>query len=55
MLGYFPTYALGNLVSAQLWEVIQQDLPTLRRKWNAASLANCSPGCAKRCTALAEI
>ncbi len=29
MLGYFPTYALGNLVSAQLWEVIQKDIPTL--------------------------
>jgi len=29
MLGYFPTYALGNLVSAQLWEVINKDLPTL--------------------------
>ncbi len=27
--GYFPTYALGNLVSAQLWERIQQDLPDL--------------------------
>jgi carboxypeptidase Taq len=29
MFGYFPTYALGNLVSAQLWEVIQKDLPDL--------------------------
>ncbi len=27
--GYFPTYALGNLVSVQLWEVIQRDLPNL--------------------------
>ncbi|MDZ7844035.1 MAG: carboxypeptidase M32 [Anaerolineales bacterium] len=27
ILGYFPTYSLGNLVSAQLWEVIQQDIP----------------------------
>ncbi len=27
--GYFPTYALGNLVSAQLWERIQRDLPGL--------------------------
>ena len=26
-LGYFPTYALGNLISAQLWERMQQDLP----------------------------
>ncbi len=28
-LGYFPTYALGNLVSAQLWEAIQRDIPDL--------------------------
>lgn len=27
--GYFSTYALGNLVSAQLWEKINQDLPDL--------------------------
>jgi carboxypeptidase Taq len=29
MLGYFPTYALGNLAAAQLWEKIQADLPDL--------------------------
>ena len=29
MIGYFPTYALGNLVSVQLWEVIQRDIPNL--------------------------
>jgi len=28
-LGYFPTYALGNLISAQLWEKIALDLPDL--------------------------
>lgn len=28
-IGYFSTYALGNLVSAQLWEKIKQDLPDL--------------------------
>lgn len=27
--GYFPTYALGNLVSAMLWEKIQTDIPDL--------------------------
>lgn len=27
--GYFPTYALGNLISAQLWEKINQDIPDL--------------------------
>jgi carboxypeptidase Taq len=29
MMGYFSTYALGNLISAQLWEVINQDIPDL--------------------------
>ncbi len=29
-MGYFPTYALGNLIAAQLWEKIQADLPRLR-------------------------
>jgi carboxypeptidase Taq len=27
--GYFPTYTLGNLISAQLWEKISRDLPGL--------------------------
>jgi carboxypeptidase Taq len=27
--GYFSTYALGNLVSAQLWECIRKDLPNV--------------------------
>ena len=29
MMGYFPTYALGNLVSAQLWERMLVDIPNL--------------------------
>ncbi len=29
MFGYFPTYALGNLISVQLWECIRRDLPDL--------------------------
>jgi carboxypeptidase Taq len=28
-IGYFPTYALGNLMAAQLWERINKDLPDL--------------------------
>ncbi|HEY3921470.1 MAG TPA: carboxypeptidase M32 [Gaiellaceae bacterium] len=27
--GYFPTYALGNLISAQLWERIAADMPSI--------------------------
>ena len=29
IFGYFPTYALGNLVSNQLWEKINKDIPEL--------------------------
>jgi carboxypeptidase Taq len=29
LIGYFPTYTLGNLVSVQLWEAIQRDVPGL--------------------------
>lgn len=28
-IGYFPTYALGNLVSAQIWERVNADIPDL--------------------------
>ncbi|MBM4015586.1 MAG: carboxypeptidase M32 [Planctomycetes bacterium] len=28
-LGYFPTYTLGNLYAAQLWETAQRELPRL--------------------------
>ena len=28
-LGYFPTYALGNVVAAQLWQAVRRDLPSL--------------------------
>jgi carboxypeptidase Taq len=29
MIGYFPTYALGNLVSAQLWDGMCKEIPDL--------------------------
>lgn len=29
MIGYFPTYALGNLISVQLWEKMHADMPAL--------------------------
>jgi carboxypeptidase Taq len=28
-IGYFPTYALGNVIAAQIWERIREDLPDL--------------------------
>jgi carboxypeptidase Taq len=35
-MGYFPTYALGNLISAQLWERIQRDMPDIERQVSEA-------------------
>ena len=32
MIGYFPTYALGNLVAAQLWGKINEDIPDLESR-----------------------
>ncbi|MFT7484894.1 MAG: carboxypeptidase Taq, partial [Candidatus Paceibacteria bacterium] len=29
LMGYFPTYCLGNLYAAQLWETIEVQLPDL--------------------------
>jgi carboxypeptidase Taq len=29
MIGYFPTYTLGNLMAAQLWNALESDLPGL--------------------------
>jgi carboxypeptidase Taq len=29
LIGYFPTYTLGNLMAAQLWERAEQDMPSL--------------------------
>ena len=29
LFGYFPTYALGNLIAGQLWEKVQRDIPDL--------------------------
>jgi len=29
LIGYFPSYALGNLIAAQLWELINKDIPDL--------------------------
>ena len=38
-VGYFPTYALGNLISAQIWEKITADLPDLDASIEAGDFA----------------
>lgn len=32
LVGYFPTYTLGNLYSAQFWETINEQVPTLKKQ-----------------------
>jgi carboxypeptidase Taq len=38
-LGYFPTYALGNVISVQIWEKVLQDVPDLDRRLEAGDLS----------------
>ena len=38
-IGYFPTYALGNLISAQIWEKVTEDLPDLDDSFEAGEFA----------------
>lgn len=35
LVGYFSTYALGNLISAQLWEKINKDIRNLDDQFRA--------------------
>jgi carboxypeptidase Taq len=37
-IGYFPTYALGNVISAQLWDRIRRELPDLDEQVRAGEL-----------------
>jgi carboxypeptidase Taq len=37
-IGYFPTYALGNVISGQLWERIRRELPDLDDRMRAGEL-----------------
>jgi carboxypeptidase Taq len=39
LIGYFPTYALGNLIAGQLWERVHQDIPDLQERIAAAELS----------------
>ena len=32
LIGYFPTYTLGNLYAAQFWETINKKIPTLEKQ-----------------------
>jgi carboxypeptidase Taq len=39
LIGYFPTYALGNLIAGQLWEKAHGDLPDLDERIARGELA----------------
>jgi carboxypeptidase Taq len=38
LIGYFPTYALGNLIAGQLWERAHEDLEGLEEQFAAGDL-----------------
>jgi len=39
LIGYFPTYSLGNLIAGQLWERIHADLPDIDQSVAGSDLA----------------
>ena len=54
-IGYFPTYALGNLIAGQLWERAQSDIPDLDDKLAAGRARRCcASGCASTSTVTAR-
>ena len=39
LIGYFPTYALGNLIAGQLWQRAHADIPELDERFAAGELS----------------
>jgi carboxypeptidase Taq len=39
LIGYFPTYAIGNLIAGQLWQLAHQQLPNLEEQIGAGQLS----------------
>ncbi|MBX9737801.1 MAG: carboxypeptidase M32, partial [Phycisphaerales bacterium] len=40
LVGYFPTYTLGNLYAAQFWEKINRDIPDLDKRMAKGNFAD---------------
>ena len=38
LVGYFPSYAIGNLIAGQLWEQVQHDIPELNEQLGALQM-----------------
>ena len=50
-IGYFPTYALGNVISLQIWAKVREALPDLDDQLAARGPAASSrSGCARTST-----
>ena len=49
-IGYFPTYALGNVISVQLWDQLRARSPDLDSSSSRASSASSARGYARTCT-----
>jgi carboxypeptidase Taq len=41
-IGYFPTYALGNVISLQIWAVVQEAIPDVEDQMRAGELQGLS-------------
>ena len=41
-IGYFPTYALGNVMSLQIWSVVREAIPDLDAQMEAGELLELS-------------
>ena len=55
LIGYFPTYAIGNLIAGQLWQRVRSDIPTLTTNSPRASCRACASGCGKRFTGTVRV
>jgi carboxypeptidase Taq len=40
MIGYFPTYTLGNLYAAQFWEALEAAIPDVRQQIEAGAFGS---------------
>ena len=54
LMGYFPTYTLGNLVSVQLFEAAKKECPIILEQLEKGEFLSCSRGFASVCTNMAE-
>ncbi len=49
LMGYFPSYALGNLISVQLWDQMEKEMPDRDEKMEKVNSCQFSTGFAAGC------